>query len=123
MKDLFTKQLKRKMATQTLPPQFDKNFYQKLELLKQQEKQKEQQQMIQEPKTRSSLYDQLLSLIAPLSFATTLCIMIVLGTTFNGNSPDWVAQTQVIQEIQKQEVFELSTLSDSEWDALISAAN
>ena len=119
MKNLFTKQLKRKMATQTLPAQFDKNFYRKLEQLKQQE----QQKVIQPPQTRSSLYDQLLSLIAPLSFATTLCIIIVLGTTFNGNSPDWVAQTQVIQEIQKQEVFELSTLSDSEWDALISAAN
>jgi len=119
MKNLFTKQLKRKMATQTLPAQFDKNFYQKLELLKQQER----QEVVQSPKPQATLYDKLLSLIAPLSFATSLGIFIALGTSFEGSSPDWRAQTQVIQEIQKEEVFELSTLSDSEWDALISAAN
>ncbi len=122
MKNLFTKQLKRKMATQTLPAQFDKKFYQKLELLKQQER----QEVIQSPKPQATLYDKLLSLIAPLTFATSLGIFIALGTSFEGSSPDWRAQTQVIQEIQQiqqEEVFELSTLSDSQWDALISAAN
>ncbi len=115
MKINFTKQIKDKLDLDDLPTGFDQRFFNKLEASK-----KEDLKPIKEYPT---IGQRLMCYFAPMGLATGLGVFIILWTTTTQSTIDLEARTKILNNLQTEEVAELSTLSEKEWDQLLSAAD
>jgi len=115
-KDQFSTHLKNKLGEGNLPQGFDQRFLSKLN--------EEKIPRTTKPQKKSRLWDELVSLIAPLGLATVLACLIIISTRVTiPTQRDWKARTEVLTKIQTHEVMALSTLSEKEWDYLIGSAD
>ena len=69
-----------------------------------------------------SLLKGLLDLFAPIGVFSALASLVVLITLHSSGTLDWEARSEVLSNLQNEEIQELSTLSDGQWDQLFDAA-
>ncbi len=113
MNDLIEKKLKDHAKHTELPQGFDQRFYQKLNQIKE----------VKNPTIKKdTLWETLFSYFAPLGMAGTLGAFIVFWSLTGPAALDWEGRAQVLNNLQNNEIQELSTLSDSDWDQLLDAA-
>ena len=122
MKDRLGQMIKEDMNQTKLPEGFDQRFMQKLESLKESKKEGQKLESSRPMKVSPSLWETLLSYLAPVGLAGSMATLIIFWSLSGQSNFDLEGRGEILSNLQTQEIQDLSTLSDSEWDQLLDAA-